>query len=173
MLWNFAVNTLASSRVVPNRRRWRLLKMLGLDVAHSSITPGSFFGSQKVSIGERTFVNQECFFDGFDQITIGADVAFGPRVTVLTSTHQTGPSSRRSGAIAGKPVTIGDGCWIGAAATILPGVTIGSGCVIAAGAVVTKDCAPDGLYAGVPARRVRDLDQAGTSDAMAAASFSA
>jgi maltose O-acetyltransferase len=31
--------------------------------------------------------------------------------------------------------------------------------VIAAGAVVTEDCAPDGLYAGVPARRIRDLDE--------------
>lgn len=158
MPWNFVVNTLASSRAIPDRRRWRLLKILGLDVQHSSITPGSFFGSTKVSIGERTFINQECFFDAFDQITIGADVAFGPRVTVLTSSHETGPSSRRSGAIQGKPVIIGDGCWIGAAATILPGVTIGAGCVVAAGAVVTAECAPNGLYAGVPARRVRDLN---------------
>lgn len=54
--------------------------------------------------------------------------------------------------------TVGDGCWIGANATILPGVTVAPGCVIAAGAVVTKDTEPDGLYAGVPARRVRDLD---------------
>jgi maltose O-acetyltransferase len=40
---------------------------------------------------------------------------------------------------------------------VLPGVTIGAGCAVAAGAVVTADCEPDGLYAGVPARRVRDL----------------
>jgi maltose O-acetyltransferase len=41
---------------------------------------------------------------------------------------------------------------------VLPGVTVGDGCVIAAGAVVNADCQPDGLYAGVPARRVRDLE---------------
>ena len=42
-------------------------------------------------------------------------------------------------------------------AIILPGVTIAEGCVIAAGAVVNKSTEPDGLYAGVPARRVKDL----------------
>jgi maltose O-acetyltransferase len=40
----------------------------------------------------------------------------------------------------------------------MPGVTIGDGCTIASGAVVTRDCEPDGMYAGVPARRVKDLD---------------
>lgn len=52
-----------------------------------------------------------------------------------------------------------DGCWLGGNVTVLPGVTIGRGCVIAAGAVVTKSCDPNGLYAGVPARRIRDLDE--------------
>ncbi|WP_249354641.1 DapH/DapD/GlmU-related protein [Rhodococcus sp. USK13] len=53
---------------------------------------------------------------------------------------------------------VGDGCWIGAGAIILPGVTVGEGCVVGAGAVVTRDCSPNGLYVGSPARRVRDLD---------------
>ncbi|WP_372495087.1 acyltransferase [Nocardioides pinisoli] len=50
-----------------------------------------------------------------------------------------------------------NGAWIGAAVTVLPGVTIGPGCVVAAGSVVTADCQANGLYAGVPARRIRDL----------------
>lgn len=43
-------------------------------------------------------------------------------------------------------------------AMLLPGVTVGKGCVVAAGAVVAADCAPNGLYGGVPARRIKDLD---------------
>ena len=39
----------------------------------------------------------------------------------------------------------------------MPGVTVGSGCIIAAGAVLTADCSPDGIYAGVPAKRIKDL----------------
>ncbi|MCR4913326.1 MAG: acyltransferase [Lactobacillus sp.] len=55
------------------------------------------------------------------------------------------------------PVKIDDGCWIGANVTILPGVHIGKGCVIGAGAVVNKDCEPNGVYVGVPAKRIKDL----------------
>jgi maltose O-acetyltransferase len=55
---------------------------------------------------------------------------------------------------------IEDGCWIGAGATILPGVTVRAGCIVASGAIVTKDCEPNGLYAGNPARRIRELDAA-------------
>jgi acetyltransferase-like isoleucine patch superfamily enzyme len=40
---------------------------------------------------------------------------------------------------------------------VLPGVTVAAGCVTAAGAVVAADTEPDGLYAGVPATRIRDL----------------
>ncbi|WP_290368283.1 DapH/DapD/GlmU-related protein [Microbacterium sp. Bi121] len=55
-------------------------------------------------------------------------------------------------------MTIGAGAWIGAHATILPGVTVGRGAVVAAGALVTEDCVPNGLYVGVPARLVRIVD---------------
>ena len=47
--------------------------------------------------------------------------------------------------------------WIGAAATLLPGVTIGADSVVAAGAVVTRDVPPAKLVAGAPARVVREL----------------
>ena len=66
--------------------------------------------------------------------------------------------SREGGAGYTLPVKIGDGVWIGANATILPGVIVGDGCFIAAGALVTEDCEPDGFYAGVPARRIRNFN---------------
>ena len=55
-------------------------------------------------------------------------------------------------------MTIGDGCWLGGNVAVLPGVSIGSGCVIAAGSIVTADCEPDCLYAGIPAQLKRRLD---------------
>jgi maltose O-acetyltransferase len=79
------------------------------------------------------------------------------QVLFCSSTHKVGNASQRAGADDNKGITIDDGCWIGARATILPGVHVYSGCVIAAGAVVVSDCEKNGLYAGVPARRVKEL----------------
>ncbi|MCZ4551792.1 acyltransferase [Gordonia rubripertincta] len=77
----------------------------------------------------------------------------------MTGTHEIGNSNKR----ASEPtilssVVIGDGAWLGAGVLVNPGTTIGPGCVIAPGAVVTRDCEPDGLYAGIPAKRIRELD---------------
>ena len=52
------------------------------------------------------------------------------------------------------PIEVGDRCFIGARATLLPGVRIGSGSVVAAGAVVTRSVPAGSVVAGVPARVV-------------------
>ncbi|MFQ4147857.1 DapH/DapD/GlmU-related protein [Arthrobacter sp. LAPM80] len=80
---------------------------------------------------------------------------------VITGSHTIAGPAERAGRNYASPVVIGDGCWIGALAIILPGVTIGSGCVIAAGAAVAAGCEADGVYAGVPTRRKHGLDDAG------------
>ena len=66
------------------------------------------------------------------------------------------PDKRRS-YITAEPITIETNVWIGATATILPGVTIGANSVVAAGAVVTRDVPPATLVAGVPAKVIRNL----------------
>jgi acetyltransferase-like isoleucine patch superfamily enzyme len=55
-----------------------------------------------------------------------------------------------------RPITIGDNVIISSGSTIVGGAYIGTGSVIAAGALVNKGCSPFGIYAGVPARRVKD-----------------
>jgi acetyltransferase-like isoleucine patch superfamily enzyme len=112
----------------------------------------------RIRLGAGAMVNRGCMILAVADVTIGAGVFIGPGVKVIASTHRIGPREHRAGEWIGKPIQIGEGSWIGAGAMILPGVTIGEGCIVAAGAVVTDDCAADGLYAGIPARRVRDLD---------------
>ena len=57
-----------------------------------------------------------------------------------------------------KPVHICRNAWIGAGATILPGVTVGKNAVVAAGAVVTKDVAPNTIVGGNPARLIKIIE---------------
>lgn len=78
-------------------------------------------------------------------------------VTILNSTHEIGDSLLKAGKCIAKPVKIGKGCWIGANATIFLGIEICDGTIIAAGSVVTKDCEQNCIYAGVPAKNVKEL----------------
>ena len=154
------VNTIAASVLVPIRLRWLALRAYGVRVDRAAVREGCFFGSERVRIAAGAYVNAGVLFDGSDEITIGPRVHIGMKAMILTGGHHIGPSTRRAGDIDSAPVTIEEGAWIGAGAIVMPGVTVGRGVVIAAGAVVTQSCEAVGLYGGVPARRIRELDPA-------------
>lgn len=144
----------------PRILRSRAWSLVGLNVQKSAlINPGAFIGRTKnLTIGADTFINYGCFFDLAAPTIIGRRCDIGYEVAFITSSHEIGTDLRRAGIGASLPIQVGDGVWIGARAMILPGVVIGDGCIVAAGAVVAADCSADGLYAGIPAKRIRDLD---------------
>jgi maltose O-acetyltransferase len=111
-----------------------------------------------VRISDGVFINSGVVFDARAHVEVGPNVAIGPSVHFITSSHQIGPPGHRAGEGVFAPITVEEGCWIGAGAIILGGVTIGCGCVIGAGAVVNQNCESNGLYVGIPARRRQDLD---------------
>ena len=82
----------------------------------------------------------------------------GPNTLITTVNHPLTPMGRRNHIGIAKPVTIGDDVRIGGNVTILPGVTIGNNVVVAAGAVVTKDIPDNTLVGGVPAKKIKDID---------------
>ncbi|WP_162621808.1 acyltransferase [Microbacterium suaedae] len=108
-----------------------------------------------VTIGDDVFINRDAYIR--PQTTIGDRVSIGPFVRIVTDTHDIGSHDKRAGAVRHDPISIGDGSWVGASATILGGVTIGAGSIVAAGAIVTADVPDDVLVAGVPAKIVRRL----------------
>lgn len=99
-------------------------------------------------------------------VVIGDNVFFGPDCTVATALHFLDPAERRMRRHAdgspydieyGKPVTIGNDCWIASSVVICAGVTIGDNVVIGAGSVVTRDIPPDSLAVGNPCRVIRKI----------------
>jgi acetyltransferase-like isoleucine patch superfamily enzyme len=107
------------------------------------------------TIGRNVFINHACSFLDLGGITIEDDVSIGPRVNLVTESHPLDPEDRK--ALLTKPITIKRRAWIGAGATILPGVTIGENAVVAAGAVVNKNVPANTVVAGVPAKVVRSI----------------
>lgn len=159
MLRRGIVNQIAAASTTPMRVRLWLLRRYGVELGEgTTVLERCFFGGPDISFGAHCFVNVGCVFDNSAPIVIGAHCGFGPEVLFVTTRHVTDDPARRTGPTYALPTTIGAGTGVGARAIILAGVTIGPGCVIAAGAVVKTDCAANGVYAGVPARRIRDLE---------------
>lgn len=125
-------------------------------IGHQTILKGYYKG--EMTIDEGTWIGQHCFFHSAGNIIIGKSVGIGPYVKILTSNHRDAQTDLpvMNQPLEFAPVRIKDGADIGIGAIILPGVTIGEGAIIGAGAVVTSDIEPYSVYAGVPARFLRN-----------------
>lgn len=88
-------------------------------------------------------------------ITIGDDVVFGPNVYLLA--HDASTKNHLGYTRIGK-ITIGNNVFIGADATIMPGVSIGNNSIIGTGSIVTKDVPENTVYAGNPAKFICTLE---------------
>jgi acetyltransferase-like isoleucine patch superfamily enzyme len=106
-----------------------------------------------ITLGRNVFINHACSFLDLGGITIEDDVLIGPKVNLITENHPLDPSDRQ--ALLLKPIVIKRNAWIGAAATILPGVTIGENAVVAAGAVVSKNVPANTVVGGIPAKIIK------------------
>jgi len=123
---------------------------------------------EMLEIGERSFINRNCTILDNHYVKIGSETLIAPNVQIITAGHPIRSDERcvypypdQPGTMnfvnVAAPVTIGDNCWIGAGAIILPGVTIGDRTTIGAGAVVTKNIPSDCVAVGSPARVVKTL----------------
>lgn len=110
-----------------------------------------------VVIGDHTRIGLHNTIIG--PVTIGQHVNLAQGIVVTALNHNYSIPDQRidQQGVTTAAVTIGNDCWIGANAVILPGVTIGEHSVVAAGAVVTKDVPSHSLVAGVPARIIKQI----------------
>lgn len=134
-------------------------ELIGKEVDPSSFIIPPFYSDfgENINIGKNVFVNHACTFMDRGGITLEDHVLIGPKVNLITTNHPENPSERH--ATVSYPIVIKKGAWIGAAATVLPGVTIGENAIIAAGAVVTKDVPDNVIVGGVPAKIIRSINE--------------
>lgn len=137
--------------------RSRLSDIIGAEIDPSTTIFPPFhtnFG-RSIRLGKNVFINHACSFLDIGGITIEDEVQIGPRVNLTSENHPLDPTDRTT--LIPRPIVIKRNAWIGAGATILPGVTIGENSVVAAGAVVSRDVPANTVVAGVPAKVVKSL----------------
>ena len=138
--------------------RNKLSEIIGNKIDESTGIFAPFYTNfgKHIQIGKNVFINHACSFLDMGGITIEDDVLIGPRVNLVTENHPIDPSNRKN--LLCSSILIKRNAWIGAGATILPGVTVGENAVVAAGSVVTKDVPNNTIVAGVPAKFIKNID---------------
>ncbi|MCH6266405.1 sugar O-acetyltransferase [Neobacillus citreus] len=124
-----------------------------VDKAFAMFPPFYTDCGKNITVGKNVFINSGCRFQDQGGITIGDGVLIGHNVVLATLNHDIDPKKRST--LQPAPIVIGNNVWVGANATVVPGVTIGDGTIIAAGAVVTKDVPENVIVGGVPAKKIK------------------
>jgi acetyltransferase-like isoleucine patch superfamily enzyme len=153
------LNVLPFSEV--DARNALLGELLGRPLPDTALIHPPFFCTRGngIELGAKTSVGQACSFLDLGGITIGEHVMISPKVNLVTEGHPVEPAERYD-FITVAPIVIEDRAWIGAAATVLPGVRIGHDSVIGAGAVVAKDVPPLTVVSGTGHVERKHLDRA-------------
>ena len=126
-----------------------------IDESVAVFTPLYINYGKHTRIGKNVFINFDCVFLDLGGITIEDNVLIAPKVSLLSEGHPLSPQDRQS--LIPGPIHIKKNAWIGAGATLLPGVTIGENAVVAAGAVVSKDVPANTIVGGVPAKFIKTI----------------
>ena len=164
----FAFFTLATGAyrlafLPPLRVAW--LRLMGARVGPRVIVHGVRFfnlyrrGPGGLSLGRDCFLGDDCLLDLADEIRLADQVTLAERVLILTHTnvgYRDHPLQAHFPAFSA-PVTIEAGSFVGAGATLMPGIRVGARSFVAAGSVVTADVPDDTLVGGVPARPLRAI----------------
>ena len=115
-------------------------------------------GDGKLLIGENTWVGHDVLIGCVNNISIGRDCDIAPRVYIGDGTHVI---DKESPNVAGKgismPIIIGDGCWLCANSTILPGSKLAKKCIVAAGSVFKGSSKPYEIWGGVLAKKIKNI----------------
>ena len=151
--WSAQLNTSISIHQI----REVLSKIIGKQISENTTVFAPFYTNfgRHIQLGKNVFINHGCSFLDMGGITIEDDVLIGPKVNLITENHPIDPQKRKNLDL--KSIVIKKNVWIGANATILPGVTIGENSIVAAGAVVNKDVPSNVIVGGVPAKTIKSI----------------
>lgn len=155
LLWYFVSIVFIRSGIIPfSSIIVIILKAFGAKIGKDvRIKPGIYIHYPwKLSIGDHSWL-AECRIENLAQVTIGDNVCVSQKAMLLTGNHN---YKSINFDLITKPIMLEDGAWIGANATVCPGITVKSHAILTVGSVATKDLEPYSIYQGNPAVKVKD-----------------
>ena len=131
-----------------------LLKWFGARVGHNVIIkPGVIIKYPWfLQIGDNTWIGEKCWIDNLANVAIGNNACLSQGSMLLTGNHD---YTNHAFNLIVHDIILADGVWIGAKATVCPGVICGMEAVLTAGSVATGPMEAQGIYQGNPAKWVK------------------
>jgi acetyltransferase-like isoleucine patch superfamily enzyme len=150
----------AGVRVIckPHIRNFGKMRLGSAVILRSTIVPVELATGPngELTIGDRCSLNYGVSIGATQSVKLGKRVRMGPYSMIIDCQfHDAYDRDRRPPPA---PVVIEDDVWIGARASVMPGVRIGRGAIVGAHSLVTKDVPAFSVVGGVPAKVISELD---------------
>lgn len=112
----------------------------------------------KLQIGDNVWIGRNFSVYGNGKVVLKNNIDIAPDVAFATGSHQiSNDSTHRAGSGISYTIVVEDGVWIGVRSTIMGDTIINSGSVIGACSLVNKSINKDGVYVGIPAKRIKEI----------------
>lgn len=137
-----------------------LLKHAGIECGLNTKVVGPIYlgNVAQISFGNNVWIGTKFSVYGNGSVIVENNVDIAPEVSIITGSHEIAfDEGHRAGKGISYHVTIKEGCWVGARATIMGNIEIGKGSVVAASALVNKSVESNTLCGGVPAKTLREI----------------
>lgn len=145
----YAGNTIGARFQTGNKANIREHNTIGDDVSIGTLS----VVEHHVTIGDGVRIHTQVFIPEYTVLEAGCWI--GPQAAFTNAKYPNAPGAKASLT----PAVVRTGAIIGANVTLLPGVDVGAGALIGAGSVLTTDAGAGGVYAGAPARRIKEITE--------------
>ena len=153
----FGVNKIyVGTRAFEKKRK--LLNSIGYEIGEGTKIVGPIECSGTLKIGKNCWIGKNFKINGNGTVIIGDNCDIGPEVIFQTGGHDIGDPQRRAGKGFNCTQTVGNGVWIGGRVTVLNNVNIEDSSVVAGCACVTKNVEKNCVVGGIPAKKIRSLE---------------
>lgn len=140
---------------IPSRAKRALLRAFGAQVGAGTVIKPQvkIKFPWRLRVGAYTWIGEQAWIDNLAPVALGDNVCISQGAYLCTGNHDyTSPRFSLRTA----PITVEDGAWVGARATVCPGVAIATHSVLAVGTVAAEATQPYGIYRGNPMQWVRE-----------------